>query len=109
VESGLGRRRSQRVDLRVPVRLTVHGGSFETSTVLVSRHGALVLHPFALPVGTRLMLRHLLNGQERTFRVVWAWPDGDSEGFKLGLEMLETTSGFWGPAYEQLADPVSTG
>jgi hypothetical protein len=56
-----------------------------------------------LTVGTRLQLRHQLTGKQTGFRVVWAWPDGDSEGFKLGLEMLESDDAFWGPAYERLS------
>jgi hypothetical protein len=97
------------VDLRIPVRLTLQGESVETTTVLVSRHGAMVRYPSTLPVGTRLLLRHHPSGQETVVRVVWSWPDGESDGFKLGLEMVEIATAFWGDAYERLSDQVTAG
>jgi len=109
LDSGLGRRRSQRVDLKVRVRLSLGDTSAETETVLVSRHGALVRHPESLSVGTRVRVCHLESGREAWFRVVWAWPDGETEGFKLGLDLVEDSGdSFWGSAYEELASPIRT-
>lgn len=97
------------MDLRVPVRLTLQGTSVDTETVLVSRHGALVRYPESVSAGTRLRVRHLGSGREAPFRVVWAWPDDETEGFKLGLDIADHEGSFWGPDYDSLASPAKTG
>jgi len=98
------------VDLQIPIELTVFGECLQTTTVLVSRHGAMVRYSTTLPVGTRLEIRNLVSGAKATFRVVWAWPDGELEGqVKLGLEMVESAASFWGAAYERLDAPIEAG
>jgi len=97
-----GRRRSQRVDLRVPVRLHLPSGDVDTETLLVSRHGALLRHPTLVSVGTRMPVTNLASGETQTFRVAWVWPDEQTGGFKLGVEAVEGASDFWGPGYDRL-------
>ena len=45
MEPLVSRRRSHRVGLQVPVRITLGYETLETTTLLVSRRGALVRHP----------------------------------------------------------------
>jgi hypothetical protein len=96
------KRRSPRIMLRVPLRVEIGTAACSAHTVIVSRHGALILSRLAGVEGTRLDVWNLESGEKARFRVVF---DGGEElpGLhKLGIEPVDDLPGFWGPEYEEL-------
>jgi hypothetical protein len=96
------KRRSPRIMLRIPLRIEIGTSACSAHTVIVSRHGALVLSRLAGVEGTRLDVWNLESGEKARFRVVF---DGGEElpGLhKLGIEPVDDRPGFWGPEYEEL-------
>jgi PilZ domain len=96
----LERRRSSRVEVRIPIRISGQGeqGTLETSaeTVAVSRCGALVRVRSCLATGSRLEILHGLSQESREFRVVRV-SDTKTRGlFEWGLEILYPAVNFWG-------------
>jgi hypothetical protein len=95
-------RRSPRIMLRVPLRIEIGTSACSAHTVIVSRHGALILSRLAGAEGTRLDVWNLESGEQARFRVVF---DGGEElpGLhKLGIEPVDDRPGFWGPEYEEM-------
>jgi len=98
-------RRSPRVTLRVPLRVEGEGSAGGAHTVIVNRHGALVLCRLACAEGIRLDVWNLETGERALFRVV-LYGGEDLPGLhKLGIELLEDRPAFWGPAYEEMVAP----
>jgi PilZ domain len=97
-----GRRRS----IRIPERFFVHlqwdeeGAVIEQTaqTVLLSRHGCLLLTKAAPEPSTQLLLRWPEAGTDATARVVSRQPDLDGL-FKTAVEFAED-SNFWGIDFE---------
>ena len=93
-------RRSARVLLRFQVLLDTDGGAHPAETVVVNRHGALVLSPVPHPEEAKLVLANLESGESAPCRVAWNGGESAPGQHKLGLELLEPRPAFWGPEYE---------
>lgn len=94
-------RRSERVPLRIPVRVEWKGSAHEACTIVVNRGGALLLSPVALPHEATLGLRNLQTGGLARFRVVWCGDEDGLTGRRVGVALLDDKLSFWGPEYEQ--------
>lgn len=94
-------RRTERVPLRIPVRVEWQGSAHDACTVVVNRGGALLLSPVAFPHEATLGLRNLQTGGLARFRVVWCGDQDASGGRRVGIALLEEKLSFWGPEYEQ--------
>lgn len=92
------RRRSQRVVLRVSVKLHVAiEGKPETIpafTANVNVHGALLLCPENFAAGQRFVLEHGMS-RERIGCRVTRKPQAGHGGFQVPVEFDQTAPGFW--------------
>jgi hypothetical protein len=98
-KSGIERRRSQRITLRIPVRIystTPEGQPIyeETKTETVSAHGALFDVPKVLPLGTRIMLTNVVTEEEMLCRVVYQGQTKDGR-YQVAVEFLNPSPRFW--------------
>jgi hypothetical protein len=92
-------RRSSRIPVQVPVRVTSLEPSPQFSgiceTLVVSAHGCALRFPVKLDAGSTLRLRSR-GGQQATAYVVFCQPLGqDGQGFRLGAQ-LDRPQNFWG-------------
>ncbi len=92
-------RRSSRVPVKVPVRVTSLEPNSKFSevceTLVVSAHGCALRFPLKLDAGSALRL-HNRGGREATAYVVFCQPMGsDGQGFRLGAQ-LDRPENFWG-------------
>jgi hypothetical protein len=97
-KSGIERRRSQRILLRVPVRVYGHIDSDpiyeETTTDTVSAHGALLNFSRLLPIGTKLILTNLTTDEDLPCRVVFQGTTKEGQP-QIAVEFLEPSPRFW--------------
>lgn len=92
-------RRSSRVPIKVPVRVTSMEPNTQFSeiceTLVVSAHGCALRFPLKLDTGSALRL-HSRGGRQATAYVVFCQPMGlDGQGFRLGAQ-LDRPENFWG-------------
>lgn len=92
-------RRSSRVPVRVPVRVTSMEPDPQFSeiceTLVVNAHGCALRFPLKLDTGSALRL-HTRTGRQTTAYVVFCQPMGsDGKGFRLGAQ-LDRPENFWG-------------
>jgi hypothetical protein len=91
-------RRSQRVIIRVPVRLeaTMLGKKIKADafTVAVNIHGAMVLCPRSFDIGTKLEIRNERTEARAEVRVTRA-PRESAEGYLIPLEFTAPSPKFW--------------
>lgn len=92
-------RRSSRVPVRVPLRVTSLEPSAQFSevceTLVVSAHGCALRFPLKLDAGIALRL-HGRGGRQATAYVVFCQPMGpEGQGFRLGAQ-LDRPENFWG-------------
>jgi PilZ domain len=97
----LERRRSSRVQTKIPVRVVSSGDDGRSQdaaaeTLSVSRYGALIRVPFQPPVGSRIEVLHGLSHEVREFRVINLRGQRDHGSFELGVEMYHPARNFWG-------------
>lgn len=101
------RRRSQRVMIRIPVNLHIPGqAAIPAFTVAVNDHGAMVLHPKALALDTRLILENTVSGERQPCRVV-RHPQVTNEGALLPLEFDHVAVGFWNIVFPPVDAKIS--
>lgn len=97
-KSGFERRRSQRILLRVPVRLYCNVDNqpvyYETLTETVSGHGALIDVEKLLPVGTKLIITNLTTEQDLPCKVVFQGANREGQN-QIAVEFLEACPRFW--------------
>jgi hypothetical protein len=91
------RRRSTRVLVRIPLKLTGsdgNGNSFEMSaeTLMVNKHGARVRTPLPLTLGMELVVAVPASGRSQAAHVVWQHEDGLNQ---YGLA-LTSPENLWG-------------
>ena len=94
-------RRTERVALRIPVRVEWQGSTHDAYTAVVNQGGALLLSPVALPREATVGLRNLQTGGLARFRVVWCGEEDAPGGRRVGIALLEDRLSFWGPEYER--------
>ena len=96
------RRRSQRVVIRIPVKLhfTLENKEqvLEARTVVVNDHGALLICSRVFPTGTRVEVENLRNARRQTGRVLRVARITDL-GFEVPVEFDAVAHGFWGIAF----------
>ncbi len=97
--NGQAVRRSSRVPVTVPVRVTSMEPNAKFSeiceTLVVSAHGCALRFPLKLNEGSTLLL-HSRGGRQATACVVFCQPMGsDGQGFRLGAR-LDRPENFWG-------------
>ncbi|MGA7223030.1 MAG: PilZ domain-containing protein [Candidatus Acidiferrales bacterium] len=100
--AGEERRRSQRVLLRV--RANIHVAlqgkptTFDTTTLSVNSHGAMIVLKQSLPPDTRLVLEHSGTKERVACKVIRAARE-NSEGFQIPIEFDSPAPNFWGIAF----------
>lgn len=101
--TGVNRRRSQRVMLRMPILVIARAQdgqhvSETTFTLVVNAHGALIHLSLGVKEGQRLIIRHAETGEEQFVRVVRTGTaqDGKTE---VGIEFLRPAPNFWKIAF----------
>lgn len=97
--NGQAIRRSSRVPINVPVRVTSMEPNAKFSeiceTLVVSAHGCALRFPLKLNTGSTLLL-HSRGGRQATAYVVFCQPMGsDGQGYRLGAR-LDRPENFWG-------------
>jgi len=95
--AGVDGRRSLRIALKVPIAVWGDGGAaVRAHTVVVNRHGALILAPRRFDAETFLKVLNQESGQTVLCRVAWCG-DQDLPGlYKIGIEILAEVPCFWG-------------
>jgi hypothetical protein len=100
--AGEDRRRSQRVLLRVRASLHValNGTptTFETVTLSVNNHGAMIILKQGLPTETRFVLEHSGTKERVACKVVRAAREM-AEGFQIPIEFDSPAPNFWRIAF----------
>jgi hypothetical protein len=107
----LERRRSSRVQTRIPVRVVSsgddgHSQDAAAETLSVSRYGALLRVPFLPPVGSRIEVLHGLSNETREFRVINLRERGNHGSFELGVEIYHPARNFWGIQFPDERHPA---
>jgi hypothetical protein len=98
-------RRSSRVVRVVPLTVEDEGRSFHACSAVINAHGALIVIPEFLAVGTPVTLINERNGARVEASIVWADssdpPAGSSPAeYRLGVEFHDRVVGFWGEEYD---------
>jgi hypothetical protein len=100
--AGEDRRRSQRVLVRVRASLHValngKPTTFETFTLSVNNHGAMIILKQGLPLETRFVLEHLGTKERVACKVVRS-PREMPEGFQIPIEFDSPAPNFWRIAF----------
>src|SRR6266699_42186 len=104
-----GRRKHQRVLMRVPVEVrgTARDGSvFEESahTGVVGPLGAMVRTSRPLRMGTEVVLTNRFSQQTARFRVVWVGGQQTDGVWETGIESLVPLDDFWGVRFPPKPD-----
>jgi PilZ domain-containing protein len=100
--AGEERRRSQRVLLRV--RANIHVAlqgkptTFDTTTLSVNSHGAMIILKQNLPPDTRLVLEHSGTKERVPCKVIRTARE-NPEGFQIPIEFDSPAPNFWGIAF----------
>ena len=107
----LERRRSSRVQTKIPVRVVSNGDDGQSQdaaaeTLSVSRYGALLRVPFLPPLGSRIEVLHGLSNEMREFRVIDLRGQKDHGCFELGVEMYHPARNFWGIQFPDERHPA---
>jgi hypothetical protein len=93
------RRRSQRVVIRIPVKIHFTEEAkphvLEARTVVVNDHGTLLNCSRVFPTGTKLEVENLRNGRRVAGRVLRV-PRITELGFEVPVEFDAPAPGFWG-------------
>jgi hypothetical protein len=94
-------RRSQRIHIRIKVVVALRGGNGEcrteeTSTRIVSVHGALLLLQMGVDVGEVLTVTNVQTQEEALCRVVNLECSDEPGMQEVGIEFIEPAPKFWG-------------
>ncbi len=94
------RRRGDRVLIRIPVTVRVHGTGAtpieDTETVVVSEHGALLRFARAPQLGSIVEVKNRFSDQVEKFRVAWVGDTAQDGHYDVGVEILTPRGDFWG-------------
>ena len=99
----LGRRRSCRVLVQIPVQVACDpgsNGSFEedTHTLVVNAHGALVPLTHSVQSGQYLRLKNKISTEEQTCKVVFLGAAQDGK-VQVGIDFASPAPNFWHIAF----------
>lgn len=101
--TSIARRRSQRVLMHVPVRISAtdtQGKAIEeeTETLAINAHGALVLLQSRLTSGSKVLLQHKRTEEQQECQVVFLGPVRSGKA-EIGLEFSSPRPAFWRVAF----------
>jgi tRNA A-37 threonylcarbamoyl transferase component Bud32 len=100
-QSGAGRRRTERIMLQIPIRVSSNGGisgdfTEDTHTLIVNSDGALIILRHGAAAEEIIQIINLENLQESDFRVVGlAHQQGEGDATR-GVENLDRNRTLWG-------------
>jgi hypothetical protein len=99
VLTGSQKRRGVRVNSRVPIAvewdLAGEPQRDEAQTRVVGPYGCLVVLPHGLDLKQRIQLTNLVSKQSNPAVIVWRGNER-SEGWELGIELVNPQMDFWG-------------
>ncbi len=95
------RRRSERVLLRTPVKVSGVGPNGKPvnekgEAVILSQHGALLRLPSSLMTDTTLDIMVGYSQEVQKCRVVWVSEEPKDGHYEIGIEILTPRDEFWG-------------
>jgi hypothetical protein len=96
---GTARRRSMRVLLSVPIRVSGKDGKNrdfdeETRTLVANAHGALISLAAAVVAGQQITVSNNATQESRDCRIVYLGRDGSGR-IQMGIEFLNPSPAFW--------------
>lgn len=101
-----GSRRTPRIVCQVPLTLKFGSHSLSVRSAVINAHGALILCPEPIPVGTWIALVNEKTGECAGASVVWTGVVNLSLAspalfqFKIGVEFRQPDLEFWGSDYK---------
>ena len=99
-------RRSLRVSLKVPIAIWGdRGEAVRAHTVVVNRHGALILSPRPFGADSFIKVLNQESGQTVLCRVAWCGGQDLPGLHKIGIEIMAEVPRFWGD-HQPLAPPT---
>ena len=100
-QDGIENRKSPRILRRLLLQIRSEGEdtTYDASTAVINRGGALILCPLEFEDGARIEVTYTERGISAPFRVIWCGQPVDSF-FKAGIQLLAEDLDFWGPAYD---------
>ncbi len=95
------RRRSSRIQMRIPVRVFTDGARGEplgapAEAIAISHNGALLRAAFSPALGSRIKVQNAHSQETREFRVIRVSISAVDGSFELGVEILHPARNFWG-------------
>jgi hypothetical protein len=97
--SGPEKRRGVRVNSRVPIVVEWNAGGEvrrgEAKTRVVGPYGCLAVLSQDLQIDQHIQIINLVSSQASPAVVVWRGHEG-TEGWELGIELINPDMGFWG-------------
>jgi hypothetical protein len=97
--SGREKRRGVRVNSRVPIAVEWDAGGEslrkEAQTRVVGPYGCMAVLPSNLAVAQTIRLTNMVSKQTNSGVIVWRGLER-SEGWELGIELINPQMGFWG-------------
>jgi hypothetical protein len=97
--SGPEKRRGVRLNSRVPIAVEwdvageLHRG--EAKTRIIGPYGCLVMLSQDLQIDQRVSVTNLVSSKGTPAVIVWRGHEG-TEGWELGIELINPEMGFWG-------------
>ncbi|MFB3922094.1 MAG: PilZ domain-containing protein [Terriglobia bacterium] len=109
-EGGIGKRRTERIKLSIPIRVMCFGGSAgdfteDTHTLMVNRDGALIALKHRVAADDTLRVINLENFREGDFRVVGELRLESADYSGWGVECLERERTLWDIDFPPPLDP----
>ncbi len=96
--TGREKRRGVRVNSRVPIAVEWNAGGEsvrkEAQTRVVGPYGCMVVLPMNLEVKQAIQLTNMVSKQTNPAVVVWRGLER-TEGWELGIELINPQMGFW--------------
>jgi hypothetical protein len=97
--SRLGRRRSQRVSLIIPISVSEPQSNDRvnrehTHTLGVNRYGGLIALRCSVSCGQSLLMTHSISRVSKECRVVWLGPHHQDKR-QVGVEFVDPDNNFW--------------
>ena len=97
--SGPEKRRGVRLNSRVPIAVEWDAGGEShrgiAKTRIIGPYGCLAVLPQDLQVDQRISVINLVSSKASPAVVVWRGHEG-TEGWELGIELINPDMGFWG-------------
>jgi len=98
-QTGREKRRGVRVNCRVPIAVEWKAGGElvrkEAQTRVVGPYGCMVVLPTNLEVQQTIRLTNMVSKQTNSAVIVWRGLER-TEGWELGIELINPQMGFWG-------------